>query len=181
MRKHNRRQARTLITIGLIAAAFIIGHQTAGSDPADLAEIGNLQQGIEWYDAALKAATDENVELQQVLGYTQDYQDLCGTVEAEARGQSYEGKRAVAEVVINRVKDPGFGDTISEVLNAPGQFTAAAGTYSLETQAAVDQALQEQRRDALYFMNPDTASKAGRDWMRTKTLVTTIGSHEFYK
>ncbi len=41
---------------------------------------------------------------------------LSKLVAGEARGESYEGQVAVAAVVINRVLDPRFPDTIEEVI-----------------------------------------------------------------
>lgn len=43
----------------------------------------------------------------------------------EAGNQSLIGQRAVVEVVLNRVMDDKFPDTIMEVLYQPGQFTTA--------------------------------------------------------
>ena len=117
-----------------------------------------------------------------VLRTTKDYQDLCRIVEAEAAGEGYEGKRAVAEVVLNRVAAEGFGDTIHEVIYAPGQFARPADReITAETRSAVEEAIREQKIDALYFMNPDKADPAARSWMESLTYVTTIGNHDFYK
>ena len=41
---------------------------------------------------------------------------LSKIVTGEARGESYEGQVAVAAVVINRVKDPRFPNTIKDVV-----------------------------------------------------------------
>ena len=54
----------------------------------------------------------------------QDFELLCQLVAAEAENQSFEGKRAVAAVVLNRV-DYGwpFEDSIEAVIFQDGQFT----------------------------------------------------------
>ena len=48
---------------------------------------------------------------------------LAAVVEAEAGNQDMIGKRLVVDVVLNRVDSPLFPDTITEVLEQPGQFT----------------------------------------------------------
>ncbi len=50
---------------------------------------------------------------------------LATVVAMEAGGESYEGQLAVANVVINRMLDGYWGDTISDVVYAPGQFSGA--------------------------------------------------------
>lgn len=50
---------------------------------------------------------------------------LASLVHAEAGNQSYEGKLAVANVVLNRVKSKKYPDTIKDVIYQPGQFTVA--------------------------------------------------------
>lgn len=47
------------------------------------------------------------------------------TIYHEARGESYECQKAVFEVILNRVLDDRFPNTISEVIYQPGQFTTA--------------------------------------------------------
>ena len=44
----------------------------------------------------------------------------------EARGESFEGQRAVAEVILNRVLSEKWPNTIKEVINDEGQFDCAS-------------------------------------------------------
>ncbi len=48
---------------------------------------------------------------------------LSKLVTGEARGESYEGQVAVAAVVINRVKDPRFPNTIKDVIYQKNAFS----------------------------------------------------------
>lgn len=48
---------------------------------------------------------------------------LAEVIIFEARGESDVGKAAVAQVVINRTKDPRWGDSIKEVVHQPHQFS----------------------------------------------------------
>jgi N-acetylmuramoyl-L-alanine amidase len=123
----------------------------------------------------------------QIIKLTNDYEDLCKIVESEATGEGYDGKLAVAVVVLNRVVDGRFGNTIHEVIYQPGQFDPVEDgridevVVSEETRRAVDEALVSQPHDALYFMNPKTSGPISRGWARRLELVASVGNHNFYK
>ncbi|MEH7500620.1 cell wall hydrolase [Neobacillus drentensis] len=110
-------------------------------------------------------------------------------VEAEAKGESYEGKVAVATVVLNRVDSPHFPDTITAVINqvvgksyafSPVQNGEIRKPASNESKRAVEEALTRTDRlnDSIYFYNPEIATD---DWIRTREVVKTIGDHVFAK
>lgn len=111
----------------------------------------------------------------------QDFELLCQIVAAEAENQPFDGKRAVAAVVLNRV-DYGwpFEDSIEEVIFQDGQFTCVsdkrffdAWTYvSDEDREAVAAELSERKySEYLYF----TAGHYG-DY---GTPAEPIGDHYF--
>lgn len=54
----------------------------------------------------------------------EDIKLLACIVYAESGGESYEGQLAVANVVLNRLQSGKWGSTVSDVIYAPGQFTA---------------------------------------------------------
>lgn len=110
-------------------------------------------------------------------------------VEAEAKGESYEGKVAVATVVLNRVDSPEFPNTITEVINevvgkayafSPVQNGEINNPASDEAIRAVEEALTRQDRlnDSIYFYNPEIATDK---WITTREVVKTIGNHVFAK
>ncbi|HWO96724.1 MAG TPA: cell wall hydrolase [Bacillus sp. (in: firmicutes)] len=110
-------------------------------------------------------------------------------VEAEAKGESYEGKLAVATVVLNRVDSPEFPDTVTGVINqvvgdsyafSPVQNGAINKPASDEAKRAVEEALTRKDRlnDCIYFYNPEIATD---DWIRSREVVKTIGNHVFAK
>jgi N-acetylmuramoyl-L-alanine amidase len=108
---------------------------------------------------------------------------LARLVHAEAKGEPYVGKVAVAEVVLNRVEHKQFPDTIEEVIferNAfePVQNNSIHETADNEAFKAVQEALSDQGNDdgSLFFYNPDTATS---DWIRTRKVIKTIGNHAF--
>lgn len=72
----------------------------------------------------LPAAGGEDFQVQiQEEDYEADLQLLACLIEAEAGNQDLTGKRLVADVVLNRVADPRFPDTIPGVIFQPGQFS----------------------------------------------------------
>jgi N-acetylmuramoyl-L-alanine amidase len=110
-------------------------------------------------------------------------------VEAEAKGESYEGKVAVATVVLNRVDSPEFPNNVTDVINqvvgnsyafSPVQNGEINKPASDEAKRAVDEALTRKDRlnDSIYFYNPDIATD---DWIRTRDVVKTIDNHVFAK
>lgn len=108
---------------------------------------------------------------------------LAKVVHAEARGESYTGQVAIAAVVLNRVRDSRFPNTVSGVIYQPWAFTAVNdGQINLEPNAkayqAADDALNgwDPTYGSVYYYNPKTATSS---WIRTTKYVTTIGNHIF--
>ena len=57
---------------------------------------------------------------------TSDIQLMARAINGEARGEPYEGQVAVGAVILNRVKDSRFPNSISGVIYQPGAFTAVS-------------------------------------------------------
>jgi len=110
---------------------------------------------------------------------------LSRVVYAEALSEPYEGKVAVAAVVLNRVESRSFPDTIEEVIYQPGQFPSIKSPYfystvsDAATRAAID-ALRgwDPSNGALFFYNP---KKSNSDFFDGRTVVAVIGDHRFTK
>jgi uncharacterized protein YgiM (DUF1202 family) len=74
-----------------------------------------------------RAKKETAVKYRADYSYTnEDLKLLACLIHAEAGTQSYEGKLAVANVVINRVKSSKYPDTIKSVIYQKGQFSVAA-------------------------------------------------------
>jgi N-acetylmuramoyl-L-alanine amidase len=108
---------------------------------------------------------------------------LARLVQAEAEGEPFEGKVAVADVVLNRVEHEQFPDSVKEVIyqrNAfePVQNGSINEPASNEAIKAVEKALvdQEKNEELLYFYNPDTATS---EWIFSREVVKKIGNHSF--
>lgn len=110
---------------------------------------------------------------------------LAKVIEAEARGESYTGQVAVGAVVLNRVESASFPDTISGVVYQSGAFSAVTDSnWSVTPTATSRKAAQDAINGwdpsygSLYYYNP---AKTSNKWIRTRAVVTTIGSHVFCK
>lgn len=112
-----------------------------------------------------------------------DHRLLSKLVYAEARGESYKGQVAVAAVVLNRVESASFPNTISGVIYQSGAFSCVSNGSinntpdSTAIRAALD-ALNgwDPTGGCLYYYNPKTAVDS---WIRTRTVKTVIGNHNF--
>ena len=112
-----------------------------------------------------------------------DHRLLARLVYAEARGESYKGQVAVAAVVLNRVSSASFPNTISGVIFQSGAFSCVSNGSinntpdSTAVRAALD-ALNgwDPTGGCLYYYNPRGTDDA---WIRTRTVKTVIGNHQF--
>lgn len=112
-------------------------------------------------------------------GYEVDL--LARLVRAEAGNQSFEGKVAVAQVVLNRVASPLFPNSISGVIYQSGQFSPVSNGSINRPPTAVDvqavhEAMSRGTGKALFFYNPATASSR---WLDSRPTVNVIGDHVF--
>lgn len=114
-----------------------------------------------------------------------DIQLMSNAVYGEGRGEPYEGQVAIAAVIINRVKDSRFPNSISDVIFEPLAFTAVADgqiymTPDETAKRAVMDAVNgwDPSGGLVYYFNPDTATSA---WMFQRERVKKIGKHWFLK
>ena len=108
---------------------------------------------------------------------------LAKLIYSEARGEVYEGQVAVGAVVLNRVSDAGFPNTLQGVIYQPWAFTALHdGQFSLEPNSTAYQAAQDAMNGwdptygCLYYYNPATATSS---WIFSRKIAVTIGNHVF--
>lgn len=119
---------------------------------------------------------------------------LMRIVEAEATGEDITGKMLVANVVLNRVNNSEFPDTVEGVVfqrnGSVYQFSPIKdGRYykveiSEDTKKAVKRVLngEDKSEGALYFMSRSMARASSVTWFdRSLTRVFKHGTHEFYK
>lgn len=116
--------------------------------------------------------------------YTQDDWDmLAQVVYGEARGEIYDGQVAVAAVVLNRLEDEAFPNTIRGVVFQKNAFTCISdGQYYLSpNRTAYEAALEAMQgsdptNGCLYYWNPATATSR---WIWTRRIEMRIGNHVF--
>ncbi len=149
---------------------------------------------VEWDAMSHTVKVDkEGIEVPAYLQMDRHYTDdeifwLARIVFAESRGESMEGKIAVANTVLNRVEDDAFPNTIYGVIfdtKYAVQYEPTANgtiynTPDTDSVAAAKRALEGERvvADCLYFLNP---RKATNNWIiLNRPFYRTIGNHDFY-
>jgi len=117
---------------------------------------------------------------------------MAQLTEAEAGGEPFDGKVAVAASILNRVDSPDWPNTVKDVVfqivNVNGvdyyQYSPVLDGRiykvepSEETRLAVEAALagEDPTNGATVFYNPDKTDNA---WVRERPVVKTIGNHVF--
>lgn len=152
------------------------------------------------YDSQKQAAvisTAEGVPLmkaQQSQAADEELLWLQRITEAEASGESYAGKVAVAASILNRVGQPDWPSTIIDTIFQVEHYNGKAYyqyspvldkriysvTPSQETIKAVQDALNgtDPSKGAIVFYNPKKTDNA---WVRSRTVTARIGNHVFAK
>lgn len=150
-----------------------------------------LGASVNWCD---ETASVYVCDADKYLTHGDEYYDadevywLAKIINAESRGESLTGKIAVGNVVLNRVKNSQYPNTIYGVIfdNTYGvQFSPTAdGSISLEADEesviAAKLCLEGYTvsDSILFFINSSIAADM---WVKnTRTLTVSIGSHEFY-
>ncbi len=108
---------------------------------------------------------------------------LEAAIHYEAKGESFAGKLAVANVVLNRVAAPNFPKSVCAVVKQKKQFSWYHGdastlnaTVSKETKSAANKAMHTKRNGILFFHATYVAPK----WSKSLQRQYTLGNHIFY-
>lgn len=129
---------------------------------------------------------EENISYAASSGIS-DIQLMARAINGEARGEPYEGQVAVGAVILNRVKDSRFPNTIAGVIYQSGAFTAVSDgqiNAPISEGSTVYKAAQDAKNGwdptggSVYYFNPATATNK---WIWSRPLVKTIGKHRFCK
>ncbi|WFD10988.1 stalk domain-containing protein [Tepidibacter hydrothermalis] len=150
---------------------------------------------VDWngYDYVVDIQTEnysnKNIVDDNVPSYSsEDLYWLSRLVHAESQGESYEGKLAVANVIVNRKNSDLFPASIKGVIfdnNYGIQYTPVANgriynTPSNDSIQAAKQALEGHNNisTCLYFLNPRKSTNNWIVWNRF--YFKTIQNHDFY-
>jgi N-acetylmuramoyl-L-alanine amidase len=112
-----------------------------------------------------------------------DQELLARVISAEAKGEAYEGQVAVAAVILNRVRDSRFPNTLAGVVYQTHAFESVSnGQIYLpateSTKRAARDALNgwDPSGGAVFFWNP---SKPVSKWIWSRPIIKRIGNHVF--
>lgn len=122
-----------------------------------------------------------------------DYYTLLQIVEAEATGGDLHSKQLIANVVLNRVNDPRFPDSIYDVVwqrvDGQAQFSPTSDgriyscTITGTTIEAVERALsgEDESDGALFFFARRSSSGSSVEWFEENLVkLYEYGGHEFF-
>ena len=127
-----------------------------------------------------------NTPIQQFSITDEEIEMLKYIVEQETRGGSYRHKCIVTNVVLNRVKDSRFPNTVKEVLLQKNQFSSTWNYYRKKnkpdekTENAVNDVLngrvEDKSNGALYFH-----SMSNDGWFSSLSFIMEMEGHRFFK
>ncbi|SHJ47470.1 stalk domain-containing protein [Tepidibacter formicigenes] len=145
---------------------------------------------VNWDDKnyTVNINTNKSVQASSTAYTKEDLYWLSRLVQAEAQGEPYEGKLAVANVIINRKNSSLFPNSIREVIfdqKYGFQYTPVANgeIYNFPSDdsiKAAKEALEGYNNigNCLYFLNPNTSTNF---WIvQNRTFYIQIENHDFY-
>ena len=110
---------------------------------------------------------------------------LSRAINGEARGEPYEGQVAVGAVILNRVNNADFPNTIAGVIYQSGAFDSVYdGQINMQPTTTAVKAARDALNGwdpsggAIYFFNPATSTSK---WIWSRQVIKVIGKHYFAK
>lgn len=103
---------------------------------------------------------------------------MAHMVQAESGGQCDDGQRLVIDCVLNRMESEYFPDTVSEVINAPGQFAVVANgairkvTPTDAVYELIRQERKERTNNEVIYFTAGGFNPSGEPWQK-------VGDHYF--
>ncbi len=175
--------------IGTSYEAVIVGQRASRAMAVSVMPVGESAQamveGLSYFSQSRASSSTVMSDL--------DYETLLSIVEAEAGGEDMKSRILVANVILNRVKDHHFPNTVSEVVwernNGATQFSPTEDgristvEISEMTKEAVRQVLEglDYSKGALFFVAKDQALESNVDWFESDLkLLFEHGDHAFY-
>lgn len=157
---------------------WIVSHKPVGKAPVRIVQ--------EVYQEEFTEAIDFDIEHLECIdrtqieeeGYFDDLELMAACVEAEAGNQGLDGKRMVADVILNRVEDPDWPNTIEGVITQKYQFSTywngAMDSVSIsdETFEACKMELKERGWPGIYYFTAGGYGEYGTPWRK-------VGDHYF--
>ena len=171
---------KSLVTLVILISSLTIGLYISFNYDAieiygDVFAYKTDQSSISTKESSSKSNSGDMLEL------------LARLINAEARGEPYKGQVAVGAVVMNRVKNADFPDTVSGVIYQKGQFSSVTDgqiNKAIDKDSTVYKAAREAMNGSdptngcVFFYNPKTAKSK---WIFSRKVVVVIGKHAFAK
>ncbi len=170
------------VNIALLVMCFFIGF----SPHVVKAEIAPRIEATDLYKEKIASVEVFDQSPSELYVTDDEVYLMAQTVFAESRSESFQGKVAVASVILNRVKNPNFPHSIEGVIKQKNAFSCVKDgrIYVIPDEscyAAVLSALKgnDPTSEAVFYYNPKTATSV---WMKniSKKNATTIGNHVFF-
>jgi len=170
------------------------GYISAAAGDGSMPDRSALQRNFLAWDSQIY----QSAPMTRALGDPRDFNCLALTVYHEARGESDAGMRAVANVVMNRVEDPDFPDTVCDVTQEGGEQQRYRCQFSWWCDGRSDQPRDQKSWEDSYRIALEVYwNHQGRDvtggalwyhadyvapsWRRVFAPGPTIGNHIFYR
>lgn len=176
LHRQKRQRRLLIIVIGILAVGLAL---TIDANKNLENEARNLRVV---YASEVKEGGQAPQATSQVMKLTESERELVErVVAAEARGESFEGQMAVAQVI--RDRSLVSGQAVTEILSAENQFAKSYdGEISSTTEAAVGFVFEGGHNifevPVTHFYSHDLISKP--DWAKELVFVDQIGGHSFY-
>ncbi len=188
----SRQSSRNVRRIGTHAEKLLVGQRIRRVSPSGSRPIIDLSGFLDFQVSTLHDAASD-IPRNALMMSDYDYEALLRIVEAEAGTEDLKGRLLVANVIMNRVKDKRFPDSVSEVIysydSGVAQFSPVDdGTLyevivSAGTREAVRNALEgkDVSQGALFFVQKDAADPENVLWFEGNLkFLFRHGVHDFY-
>jgi len=151
----------------LLLSGIVIGSAVTEADAAEPVTITQVEEKIVTERVEVPKVTTVEIlkpvdRIPEVELTDYEKELIARVVYAEAGWEDMVGKRLVVDVILNRVRDPHFPDTVAGVVNQEHQFLKAA-TYSDACMEAVEAELYGELDDYIAWFCSDGYICYGQD------------------
>lgn len=171
MRLNKKRCAAVAVVAAMAAGGGLAAGIALASDKPSYQHVDNSKM--------FSVAADQDAEVGKMILTAAEREMIERVVAAEARGESFEGQAAVAEVIYNRCMNR--GQSVEQVIWADKQFAYPyGGEISQDTKEAVAAVFDYEllSLDGAEYFHADYVLPS---WAEDMEEVCRIGNHIFYK
>lgn len=171
MRLNKKRCAAVAVVAAVAAGGGLVAGIALASDKPSYQYVDNNKM--------FSVAADQDAEVGKMILTAAEREMIERVVAAEARGESFEGQAAVAEVIYNRCMNR--GQSVEQVIWADKQFAYPyGGEISQDTKEAVAAVFDYEllNLDGAEYFHADYVLPS---WAEDMEEVCRIGNHIFYK